>query len=59
MAQAVYIRIVAGRIRREWCDRCMTSARMVAGLYRLADDGPHLVTTYDRCSRCDRGEEDR
>lgn len=53
MARVVYIRLTVGAIRQEWCDRCLTSARVVFGIYRLADDGPRLLATHDRCQRCD------
>lgn len=36
-----------------WCDTCLTSARFEIDLYRLADDGPRLIGSMNRCARCD------
>jgi hypothetical protein len=39
-----------------WCDACLSSAAYEIDLYRMADDGPHLIGTARRCVRCTDGE---
>lgn len=51
--RAVYVELATGKPRRQWCDRCLTSARLVWDLYRLVDDGPHRMGTFACCTRCD------
>lgn len=41
-----------------WCDTCLTSARYEVDVYRLASDGPHLLTAIAGCVRCGEEEPD-
>jgi hypothetical protein len=54
--QTVYIQVATGEPRREWCDRCLTSAFLVVDLYALMGDGPHRIGTWGACTRCDEDE---
>lgn len=51
--KVVRIYLAAGRTSREWCDRCLTSARLVTDIYALADDGPRRIGTRSGCTNCD------
>jgi hypothetical protein len=49
----VAIYVTTGEPRREWCDRCQTSARIDVTVYALLDDGPSPIGTGGGCTRCD------
>lgn len=51
--QTVYVHVATGEPRREWCDRCLTTARLVVDLYDLRSNGPHRIGTFAGCTRCD------
>jgi len=51
--QVVYIHTATGEPRREWCDRCLTSARLVVDVYALMDSGPQPLGAFGGCTRCD------
>jgi hypothetical protein len=52
--RVTYIEMATGLPRREWCDRCLTSAVLAVDLYVLsrAGVGPP-VGTVRLCTRCD------
>lgn len=52
-AAPYYLDVAAGSARREWCDRCLTTARLAVTVYALLDDGPHPIGTWGGCARCD------
>jgi hypothetical protein len=52
-AAPYYLDVATGSVRREWCDRCSTSARLVVTVYALLDDGPHPIGTWGGCTSCD------
>lgn len=51
--RTVYVQTATGSPRREWCDHCLTTARLVVNVYALSDDGPHRIGTFSGCTRCD------
>lgn len=58
MARTVTINLVPGTPRTHlWCDRCMTSAAVEIDVHILGSDGPRLLCTVHRCTRCDFTDE--
>lgn len=49
------VTIISGAERRDWCDRCLTSAALRFDLYAFAGDSMdgHPVATFGGCTNCD------
>jgi hypothetical protein len=49
------VKIFTGVERRNWCDRCLTSAALTVDLYAMSGDtlDAYQVGTIAGCTRCD------